>query len=382
MLSWVGSFTNIASGKTRREGGHNYEALIRKTPKKPIRVFLQDGANDLDNANGNWPLANQQMAKALAFSKYDYQFVFGQGFHSNRHGRAILPDSLRWLWRDYKPGDESKKRPVTLAIEPLRGLGTIRSPCNPSSHRRTCVASAARSTVRIAPIGQRRRGSAPDDREQSGPDATLHRREIGLEEDGFAMPGQHSTIVRNIDLAFNVGTVAGLSDAELVEGFLAWRGPRAEAAFAALVRRHGPMVQRVCRSILRDHHDAQDASQATFLVLARKAGSLRVGDSLGPWLHGVACRVAGTSRAAAARRRAHESRAAGMTPTLVSDESRDDVGPIIHEEIARLPERYRAPVVLCDLEGRTYEEAARCWAGRSGRSRAGWRGAASTCAAG
>ncbi len=108
VLSWVGSFTNIASGANRHEGGHNYEALIRKTPKKPIRVFLQDGAHDLDNANGNWPLANQQMAKALEFAKYDYQFVFGQGFHSNRHGRAILPDSLRWLWRDYKPGDETK----------------------------------------------------------------------------------------------------------------------------------------------------------------------------------------------------------------------------------------------------------------------------------
>ena len=104
VLSWVGSFTNIASGKSRREGGHNYEALIRKTPQKPIRVFLQDGANDLDNANGNWPLANQQMAKALKFSKYDYKFVVGQGFHSPQHGRAILPDSLRWLWRDYKPG--------------------------------------------------------------------------------------------------------------------------------------------------------------------------------------------------------------------------------------------------------------------------------------
>jgi len=108
VLSWVGSFTNIASGKTRHEGGHNYEALIRKTPKKPIRVFLQDGANDLDNNNGNWPLANQQMAKALEFSKYDYQFVFGQGFHSPKHGRSILPESLRWLWRDYKPSDESK----------------------------------------------------------------------------------------------------------------------------------------------------------------------------------------------------------------------------------------------------------------------------------
>jgi enterochelin esterase family protein len=106
VLSWVGSFTNIASGKTRREGGHNYEALIRKTPRKPIRIFLQDGANDLDNNNGNWPLANQQMAKALEFAKYDYRFVYGQGFHSNRHGRAILPESLRWLWRDYKPGSD------------------------------------------------------------------------------------------------------------------------------------------------------------------------------------------------------------------------------------------------------------------------------------
>ena len=101
VLSWVGSFTNIASGKTVREGGHNYEALVRKTPKKPIRVFLQDGANDLDNANGNWPLANQTLAKSLAFAGYDYRFEFGHGFHSNRHGRAILPDSLRWLWRDY-----------------------------------------------------------------------------------------------------------------------------------------------------------------------------------------------------------------------------------------------------------------------------------------
>jgi enterochelin esterase-like enzyme len=105
VLSWVGSFTNIASGKTRREGGHNYEALIRKTPKKPIRVFLQDGANDLDNNNGNWPLANQQMAKALEFAKYDFKFAFGPGFHSNQHGRSILPDSLRWLWRDYQPSD-------------------------------------------------------------------------------------------------------------------------------------------------------------------------------------------------------------------------------------------------------------------------------------
>jgi enterochelin esterase-like enzyme len=104
VLSWIGSFTNIAAGKTLREGGHNYEAMVRKTlPRKPIRVFLQDGENDLDNANGNWPLANQTLAKSLAFAGYDYKFEFGHGFHSNRHGRAILPDSLRWLWRDYKP---------------------------------------------------------------------------------------------------------------------------------------------------------------------------------------------------------------------------------------------------------------------------------------
>jgi enterochelin esterase-like enzyme len=102
VLSWVGSFTNIASGKTVREGGHNYEALVRKTAKKPIRVLLQDGANDLDNAAGNWPLANQTLAKSLAFAGYDYRFEYGQGFHSTGHGRAILPDSLRWLWRDWR----------------------------------------------------------------------------------------------------------------------------------------------------------------------------------------------------------------------------------------------------------------------------------------
>lgn len=99
VLSFIGSFTDIQSGPTKIEGGHNYPALIRKTDKKPIRVFLQDGENDLDNEHGNWPLANQQMAKALAFKGYDYKFVYGQGFHSDKHARAILPDALRWLWR-------------------------------------------------------------------------------------------------------------------------------------------------------------------------------------------------------------------------------------------------------------------------------------------
>ena len=102
VLSWVGSFTNIASGASGREGGHNYEAMVRKTPKKPIRVFLQDGSNDLDNAAGSWSLANLTLAKSLAYAGYDYRFEYGQGFHSVAHGRAILPDSLRWLWRDWR----------------------------------------------------------------------------------------------------------------------------------------------------------------------------------------------------------------------------------------------------------------------------------------
>jgi enterochelin esterase family protein len=102
VLSWVGSFTNIASGTTGRDGGHNYEALVRRVPRKDIRVFLQGGANDLDNQWGNWPLANQTLARSLAFAGYDYRFEYGQGFHSVAHGRAILPDSLRWLWRDWR----------------------------------------------------------------------------------------------------------------------------------------------------------------------------------------------------------------------------------------------------------------------------------------
>jgi enterochelin esterase family protein len=92
VMSHVGSFVNI-------RGGYVYPYLIRKTPPKPLRVFLQDGANDLDNEHGNWPLANQEMAAALKFAGYDYRFEFGEGGHNGKHGGAILPESLRWLWR-------------------------------------------------------------------------------------------------------------------------------------------------------------------------------------------------------------------------------------------------------------------------------------------
>lgn len=104
VMSWIGSFTNIASGPTLKEGGHNYPALIRKTPRKPIRVYLQDGENDLDNQHGNWPLGNHQMQKALEFAKYDVRAEWGKGFHSDRHGRARMADALRWLFRP--PGSQ------------------------------------------------------------------------------------------------------------------------------------------------------------------------------------------------------------------------------------------------------------------------------------
>lgn len=92
VLSVVGSFADI-------RGGHNYPSLVRKTPRKPIRIFLQSGENDLDWEYGSWPLANQEMAAALKFAGYDYKFVFGKGGHNGQHVGSILPDVLRWLWR-------------------------------------------------------------------------------------------------------------------------------------------------------------------------------------------------------------------------------------------------------------------------------------------
>lgn len=96
VVSHIGSFTNI-------RGGYVYPGLIRKSKAapKPLRVFLQDGANDLDNLHGNWPLANQDMAAALKFAGYDHTFIFGTEGHNGKHGGAILPDTLRWLWRDW-----------------------------------------------------------------------------------------------------------------------------------------------------------------------------------------------------------------------------------------------------------------------------------------
>jgi RNA polymerase sigma factor (sigma-70 family) len=162
-------------------------------------------------------------------------------------------------------------------------------------------------------------------------------------------------------MLFNVGAIRELTDGQLLERFSA--GPResAELAFATLVERHGEMVLRVCRAQLDNRHDADDAFQATFLVLVKKARTLWVRDSLGPWLHQVAFRTASCARAAVARRQRHERRFAEMTMTekRADNHRRSELEQVLHEEITRLPECYRSAIVLCDLQGHTCDEAAR-----------------------
>ena len=148
----------------------------------------------------------------------------------------------------------------------------------------------------------------------------------------------------------------GLSDRQLLARFVAARD---ETAFAALVRRHGPMVLGACRRVLRDYHDAEDAWQATFLVLARKAASLAVGESLGCWLYGVAYRAALEAREFNARRRGREVPMGGVPHPDVAPSEPQDWRPLLDRELNLLPEKYRAPIVLCDLEGRPRREAAR-----------------------
>ena len=162
--------------------------------------------------------------------------------------------------------------------------------------------------------------------------------------------------VRRIHHLFAEGTVAGLPDGQLLERFLA-RGD--EAAFAALVERHGPMVLGICRSVLRHPEDAEDAFQATFLVLVCKGRSIRGGETVGGWLRRVAHRIAVRAGADADRRRARERRAAiGHAAALHRDEPEDDWRRILHEELARLSDKYRLPLLLCDLEGKTHAQAA------------------------
>jgi RNA polymerase sigma factor (sigma-70 family) len=147
------------------------------------------------------------------------------------------------------------------------------------------------------------------------------------------------------------------SDGQLLRQFALQRD---EAAFAALLRRHGPLVFRVCRQALRDTHDSEDVFQATFLVLARTAASIRKPEALAAWLHRVAVNLARTVRSNAARRRRCETHKAALSGlTSPAAEPSNDWQPLLHEEINRLPEKYRLPVVLCCLESHSHEAAAR-----------------------
>ena len=150
---------------------------------------------------------------------------------------------------------------------------------------------------------------------------------------------------------------AGLSDGQLLECFLT-QGD--DAAFAALVHRHGPMVWSACRRVLHDHHDAEDAFQATFLVLVRKAASVVPGDRVANWLYGVACQTAQRARVATAKRKAREKIVAEVPePAASGQDGGRALRFLIDQELRRLPDKYRPPIVLCDLEGKTGKEAAR-----------------------
>jgi RNA polymerase sigma factor (sigma-70 family) len=176
--------------------------------------------------------------------------------------------------------------------------------------------------------------------------------------EGLTTTGSHLATL------FEVGAVGRLADAELLRLFLVGRGDsRSEAAFAVIVERHGPMVMGVCRRALRDEHAAADAFQATFLILARRAGSVRVADSLGRWLYGVSVRVARRARSIRRKERDRVQGLDGIDPIDGTDclahHLRDERRAAIDEEIIRLPDRFRAAVVLCYMEGLTQEEAAR-----------------------
>lgn len=164
-------------------------------------------------------------------------------------------------------------------------------------------------------------------------------------------------VARELRTLYDAGAIGSLADGHLLDRFIAERD---EAAFEALVRRHGTMVWGVCRRVLADRHDAEDAFQATFLVLAVKAASVSPRDMLPNWLHGVARRTAMKARAVRARRHEREKQAAVMpnTESIVREASDDRLRWLDHE-LSHLPERYRTPIVLCELQGLTYQEAAR-----------------------
>jgi cytochrome c peroxidase len=162
--------------------------------------------------------------------------------------------------------------------------------------------------------------------------------------------------VRELQTLLTVGSLGRLSDEQLLDRFVE---QREDAVFEAIVHRHGPMVWGVCRRVLRDRHDAEDAFQATFIVLARKAASIMIREKLGHWLYGVAYKTAKKAKSMRAKRRMREVQVTEVPePIVVSDEPRDAGAESLDRELSRLPDRYRIPVVLCGLEGRSHREAA------------------------
>ena len=201
---------------------------------------------------------------------------------------------------------------------------------------------------------------------------------MAVENSGNARPMQLRTL-------FNEGAIGSLSDGRLLERFATGRGEPRDLAFAALVERHGPFVLRVCRSVLCDEAAAEDAFQATFLALARKAGSLWAQDSLAPWLHQAAYRAAAHDRSATFRGRSHERAAAALRPGSVAPPHHahdDDLGKIIQEEIDRLPGRLRVAVLLCDIGAAPMSKPPVIWDARSERSGAASPGEGKGCAGG
>jgi RNA polymerase sigma factor (sigma-70 family) len=166
-------------------------------------------------------------------------------------------------------------------------------------------------------------------------------------------------LLAEVRTLFTTGTSVGLTDRDLLARFLDEGRDSAEGAFRLLVERHGPMVLRVCRQALKDPHAAEDAFQATFLVLARQARSIRKRDSVKSWLFGVACRAAARIRMAEARRHRYERRGANARQANRTDApDAPERWSELHAGIARLPEKYRAPILLCYFDGLTHEEAA------------------------
>jgi RNA polymerase sigma factor (sigma-70 family) len=168
--------------------------------------------------------------------------------------------------------------------------------------------------------------------------------------------GRSSGILEHVLRAALAPDGAGLPDGKLLEGYVV---RREEAAFEALVRRHGPMVLGVCRRVLGNVADAEDAFQATFLVLVRKAASVAPRERVGNWLYGVAYHTALKARAAAVQRRRKERQVGAMHVAEAPEEIWEKLHGLLDQELHRLPDKYRVPIVLCELEGKTRKEAAR-----------------------